>query len=252
MKRLPLVLAGALTVFTSQAGDTLLKVVYDDDLNANQQGHIARLKEEDALPDMVQFINETVPFVEPVTLLIGADDGPLFDPQTNEIWIPLEFLTEIDERFVQSELAINKAERDNAVQDVLLHTLLHEIAHAIVAQFEIPTLGKEEDAADNLATVLLLEYFEDGDLIALNAADMFALEDQDSDTFEQADFWDEHSLNIQRYYTTICHVYGARPDDNESLIENEELSQERAERCIDEYAQVRADWLFVLKGLEGE
>jgi len=242
----------AFTLFFSSlihAEDAQLEVVYEPVKTSDGLPHIHRLKAEDFLPDMLQFINDSVPFAETVTLRMGADDGPLFDPQTNEIWVPIEFLTEIDERFVDANLATSVKQRDNAVEDVFMHTLLHEVAHAIIAQFNIPSLGKEEDAADNLATVLLLEYVEDGDLIALNAADMFALEDQDTDTLEDADFWGEHSLDIQRYYSTICYVYGARPDDNEELVESGELSADKADQCIDEYAQISEDWLFVLAEL---
>lgn len=234
----------------AHADQAKITAIYEPDLQTNAESHVGRLAENNTLQDMLEFVNENVSFADPVTLRIGAEDGPLFDPQLNEIWVPVEFLTEIDQRFVQSKLATNTEQRNHAVQDVFLHTLLHEVAHAIIAQFEIPTLGKEEDAADNLANVLLLEYIEDGDLIALNAADMFALEDQDIETLEQSDFWGEHSLDIQRYYTTVCHVYGALPDDNEALIESGELSEERADRCIDEYAQISADWLYVLEGLK--
>jgi len=208
------------------------------------------LQREQELQYMLNFISEAVPLKEKVTVIIGADDGPLYDPNTNEIWIPTEFLQEIDQRFVDAELKEEEEERNDAVLDVLLHTLIHEIGHAVIAQYEVPTLGKEEDAADNLANVLILEYLEEGDLIALNAADMFALEDRDIESFNDENFWDEHSLDIQRYYTTVCHVYGAYPDTQEELVQTGELSEEKAEQCIDEYELISHDWLSVLESLK--
>ena len=229
-----------------------ISIEYEDYTDANFADQMDRVRQDDALSAMVDFVNQSVPFVEPVILRMGAEDGPLFDPQINEIWVPGEFLTEIEQRFVNAALARTPDERTDVMLDVLMHTLLHEVAHAIIAQFDIPTLGKEEDAADNLANVLLLEYAIRGDEVALNAADMFALEDQDVDTLQEDDFWDEHSLDIQRYYTTICHVFGANPDDNDSLVENGELSADRADRCIDEYDQISSDWLHVLNELSEE
>lgn len=250
MKYAILSLVALLTAVSSHADTGPLSVIYDTEHQRNASAHLARLRQSDVLPNMLQFVNDTVPFAEPVTLRIGADDGPLFDPAINEIQVPVEFLEEIDHRFVKAGLATSNEQRDNAVIDVFMHTLLHEVAHAIIAQHDIPTLGKEEDAADNLANVLLLEYVDDGDLIALNAADMFALEDEDIESFEATDFWGQHSLDIQRYYTTLCHVYGAMPEDNEQLVESGELSADKANQCIDEYAQINADWLYVLKELE--
>lgn len=243
-------LVSVLWATSAHADEAQLRVIYEKVPHQNAEHQLVRLKQDDALPGMVQFVNDTVPFAEPVILRIGAEDGPLFDPQLNEIWVPVEFLTEIDQRFVKARLATTIEQRNDAMLDVFMHTLLHEVAHTIIAQFEIPSLGKEEDAADNLANVLLLEYVPDGDLIALNAADMFALEDEDTESLEAADFWDEHSLNIQRYYTTLCHVYGAFPEDNEQLVEIGELSTDKAVQCIDEYAQISSDWLYVLKDLK--
>ena len=76
---------------------------------------------------------------------------------------------------------------------------------------------------------------------------MFGLESEDSDVLEQSQFWSEHSLNIQRYYTTLCHVYGSDPEMHEELINDESgLSEDRASSCIDEYERIRDGWLSVL------
>lgn len=231
------------------ANDASLRIVYEAAEDANAQGYIDRLRQTDAIPMLLAFINETMPFSQALTLRLGAKEGPLFDPAINEIWIPGEFLEEIDQRFKSAKIATTAQERQDVIVDVFTHTLLHEVGHAIIAQFNIPTLGKEEDAVDNLATVFILDFLEDGDTIALHAADMFALEDEDIATFQSEDFWDEHSLDIQRYFTTLCHVYGALPDDNIDLVEAGELSEDKADSCIDEYAQISSDWLFVLEEL---
>lgn len=227
-----------------------LNVVYEKSGDKAFFQYAERLRQDDALPAMLEFVNQHIPLAQPLTLRIGAEEGPLFDPALNEIWVPGSFLREIENRFVDAEIVKTPNEGSDVMLDVFFHTLLHEVAHAIVAQFNIPSLGKEEDAADNLANVLLLEYANEGDIVTLNAADMFALEDQDADELHQDDFWDEHSLDIQRYYTTVCHVFGAYPEDNEEMIEHGELSAEKAERCIDEYAQIRHDWLRVLAELD--
>ena len=99
-----------------------------------------------------------------------------------------------------------------------------------------------------MASVLLLEYVDNGARIALNAAEMFGLESEGYEWFEESDFWSEHSLEIQRYYTTLCHVYGSDPDSHKDLINDEYgLSAERAENCEVEFERLRSGWLGVLK-----
>src|SRR4051794_18088900 len=50
-------------------------------------------------------------------------------------------------------------QRDRVVAFVAgnaLFTLSHELGHAVIATFDLPVLGREEDAADSFATLALL------------------------------------------------------------------------------------------------
>jgi len=190
------------------------------------------------LPEQVAFINGLLRFAQPVTVLTEVEDGPLFDPETSEIWMPGSFADSINEYF----------EGDDApIRDVYFHTLVHEVGHVLFDQYELPLLAREEDAADALASVLLLEYAENGASVVLNAADMFGRESEDTEWFDESDFWSEHSLDIQRYYSTICYVYGSDPEGQSDLINPEYgLSPERAENCEYEYERIRQGWLDVL------
>ncbi|MFK7859049.1 MAG: DUF4344 domain-containing metallopeptidase [Granulosicoccus sp.] len=190
------------------------------------------------LEEQVRFVAELLRFAEPVRVLHEVEEGPLYDPETQEIWMPGSFADNIKAYF---------DDEDAPVADVYFHTLMHEIGHVLFEQYDLPMLAREEDAADALASVLLLEYVEDGARIALNAADMFGLESEEYEWFEESDFWSEHSLEIQRYYTTLCHVYGSSPEQHEDLINDEYgLSMERAEGCEEEYLRIRSGWLGVL------
>lgn len=235
-----------LHIVTANEASGKLTISYADNINEEHQHYVAMLQEAKTLEDMLQFIDESVPLKHDVDVIIGAEDGPLYDPNDESIWMPTEFFAEIEQRFFDAELIDKHGDASQAVLDVTLHTLIHEVGHAFIAQHDIPTLGKEEDAVDNLANVLLLEYLEDGDVVALNAASMFALEDGDIDTFGEEDYWGVHSLDIQRYYAIICHVYGALPDENVALIDNGELSEEKGEQCEADYEVISSDWLEVL------
>lgn len=196
-------------------------------------------KPDPMLTEQVEFIAGLIRFAKPVKVLHEVEEGPLFDSATQEIWMPGSFANTIKDYFDDD---------DAPVADVYFHTLMHEIGHVLYNQYDLPLLAREEDAADALASVLLLEYVEDGATIALNAADMFGHESEAYEWYDQSDFWSEHSLDIQRYYTTICHVYGSDPDRHEHLINDDYgLSGERASGCQAEYERLSAGWLSILE-----
>lgn len=197
------------------------------------------ISEDAYLPELVNFVNELLRLAEPVTVLTEVDDGPFFDPVHMEIWMPGSFADTITEYF---------GTEDAPIEDVYFHTLVHEVGHVLFAQYDLPLLAREEDAADALASVLLLEYADNGAEVVMNAAKMFGLESEDTEAFDESDFWSEHSLDIQRYYSSICHVYGRDPDAHIDLINTVYgLSKERAEDCVVEYDRIRRSWLAVLK-----
>lgn len=226
--------AALLVCAVANAHDADVKV--PDDTSITLQS----LNTKDAhLPELVKFVDDLLYFAQDVIVLTEVEDGPLFDPEHMEIWMPGGFSDTISEYFDSD---------DAPIADVYFHTLVHEVGHVLFAQYDLPLLAREEDAADALANVLLLEYAENGAAVVLNAADMFGLESEDTELFDESDFWSEHSLDIQRYYTTICHVYGSDPISHDYLVNTEYgLSEERADDCEYEYARIRRGWLNVLQ-----
>lgn len=189
------------------------------------------------LSPQIEFVNALLDLGVTVRVMTAVHEGPLYDPDTDEIWMPESFAESIAAYFGE----------DAPIYDVYFHTLLHELGHVLFWHYELPLLSREEDAADTLASVLLLEYVEEGADVLLNAAEMFGLESDDVEWYEAADFYALHSLDIQRYYTTLCHVYGSDPERHEDLINDDYgLSEDRAAICQDEYEQLRAGWLSLL------
>ncbi|QUM77545.1 hypothetical protein HWV00_15730 [Moritella sp. 24] len=224
-------------------------VRYDNPSDTRLQSIAEKLKADLGIQDTIALMNEQFIFPEPLTIVFGGRDGPLYDPQRNHILMPYTFLNDVERRFI----AVNDASTNNAdanvtqaVMDVVIHTLFHELAHALIANHELPIVGKEEDAADNLAAVLSIEYFENGAEIAISAAELFYLEGDDIEEFEDADFWDEHSLDLQRYYATLCHVYGSDEVQYAYLLEETGFSPERGDFCIAEYENIANNWLTLL------
>lgn len=98
--------------------------------------------------------------------------------------------------------------------------LLHELAHLVIHEKDIPILGPEETAADTIAaTVLILgERLDQAERqraisYVLAAAEAFALAWQmGSELGAQVHYWGVHALDIQRYHHIICLLYGSNSE----------------------------------------
>jgi hypothetical protein len=141
-----------------------------------------------------------------------------------------------------------------------LWTLLHETAHAVIAQMDLPFFGSEEDAADQIATIVLLRgnaYFDVADSVAevetvIAAATAWRVEWE----LEQRDgiaaaYWESRPLSIQRFYTMMCLLYGSDPDKYGQTQEQLGLPYEGAYGCLDyenERARRAVQWLIEARG----
>ncbi|MEJ1413101.1 MAG: DUF4344 domain-containing metallopeptidase [Candidatus Sedimenticola sp. (ex Thyasira tokunagai)] len=199
-------------IFISTAfADSKAQVVFESTVKLDEKIIQNNLQSSEDILSFEQLINDTFKISQPLYFVFGGDDGPLYDTENNEIIIPYLFIKEIKSRFTKNKYFQTGVTVDEATIDALIHTMFHELAHALVAMYDLPVLGKEEDAADALATLLLIDSYQDGQEIAISAADLFDLESQDIKAIQEEDFWDEHSLDAKRYYSTICLVYGSSP-----------------------------------------
>lgn len=242
-----LLLISCLLFSTTVFAGAGVEAVYEKTSSRQEEGIKDELQKSLVVENIAAFINEQFQLSSPLYLVLGAQDGPLFDPESNKILIPYAFMEEIQSRFKRAKYGETGVSAEVASLDALIHTIFHELAHALIWNYELPVLGKEEDAADNLATVLLIEYFDNGAEIAISAADLFDLESEDNDVLEEEDFWDEHSLDAQRFYSTMCVVYGSDPEQYGHLKKELGLSEERAELCLEEYENISRSWFELLE-----
>ncbi len=131
--------------------------------------------------------------------------------------------------------------------------LYHEIGHMMVDQFSIPVLSREEDVVDNFATLsLLARQTVAADRALIDATYGWVLSDQRIDRFENSDFYDEHSLDLQRAYTITCLMVG---NDRKKFKEAADVLQMdigRQKRCADDYAQIEEGLFAVLSPYLGK
>lgn len=198
------------------------------------------------LEEFVETINNilAIPRDIPIELRDCDEPNAYYDPDEHRIAVCYQLIELFEEGFE----TIYKSDDDimEATLGATLFTMYHELGHALVHELELPITGKEEDSVDQLATVILLAGGEEGEMMALDGAESFLLE-SDQDDFEELPFWDEHSLDEQRFFSIVCLVYGSNPNKFDRLVEDGDLPEERAERCPDEFVQIERSWHRLLE-----
>jgi len=127
---------------------------------------------------------------------------------------------------------------DQAFTGGVAFILLHETGHALFDLLKTPILGREEDAADQVAAFLLLRAGEGLARRVLGGAAWMYLHDSKGRMPDDSDFADVHGLDSQRYYNVLCMAYGSNPASFKGMVEKKYLPAERAEDCEGEFRQV--------------
>jgi hypothetical protein len=142
---------------------------------------------------------------------------------------------------------ISDAKAYAKMSDAVRFVFLHEIAHALIDQYKLPIAGNEEDAADRCSAYINLEELgDDGVRAVLAAADAFAIESKQSNDSKR-NMADEHLLKEQRFYNSLCMIYGSNPVKHSKIVSNGYLPKERAVRCKGEYEKAVDSWVNLLE-----
>jgi len=167
----------------------------------------------------------------------GIGGGPFYNPEDNSITLPYGFASLVFELESKSNPEISPHELGEQAGAVNNFILAHEFAHALIANFELPVLGKEEDAADSISTALLL-HVQGGAGYAADAAAFWAEFSSRQEPPVLADYADAHSLDLQRAFDVLCWAAGSSKRSFEEVAELEVLPESRLESCPSEYAQL--------------
>ena len=127
--------------------------------------------------------------------------------------------------------------RDDVIVGTFMLAALHEIGHAVFDMYRVPMFGREEDAADQVAAFVILNFGTDVARRTITGyAHYFRALDR---PLTRTAFADAHGTHMQRFYNLLCIAYGAQPDTFKDIIATGILPDERAVQCGREYEQVR-------------
>jgi hypothetical protein len=104
----------------------------------------------------------------------------------------------------------------------------------------IPRLGEDGDAADQLSAFIGLQFGEDVARVVIKGS-YFVWKRYDDEILEserQYDFAARSSVPKQRMYNTLCIAYGGAPRTFKTFVDQGDLLSSRAENCAEEYRLV--------------
>ena len=124
--------------------------------------------------------------------------------------------------------------------DVARHVLLHELAHGLIREFDIPLTGNEEVAADAFATLALPRIYEEGaERIVTAYAAQQARDHVDRGIGTP---WSEHPPDLWRAHRAACLLHGADPARFGAVADWAGLDEDTRADCSDTAPDQQAGW----------
>lgn len=119
-----------------------------------------------------------------------------------------------------------------------LFVLYHEVAHLLIDQLRLPVLGREEDAADNLATWTLLKHNSlESHVVLRHAAQGWTLTGLANNSGgSPEDIAANHRLDQQRAHQIVCLMVGSDKRSFRPIANEYGLERGRQDTCQGDYA----------------
>jgi Putative metallopeptidase len=224
---------------TPNARPDSIDISYVEPKLANNQPVYRLLKERQALEKLRELLK---PLRLPHRLLLQTRDcDGIANAWSDEesVTVCYEYLDEVWKNAPDKTTPAGVAPID-ALIGPFMDVFLHETGHAVFGIFKIPLFGREEDAADQFSTYILLRFEkEEARRLILGSAYQYKGDlSSPSVTITQQKFADEHGTPAQRFYNLLCMAYGADPKLFGDVVQKGFLPEDRAIGCDREYAQV--------------
>ena len=214
-------------------------IEYVQPQNPGHQAIYATLRERRVLEHFRAYLS---PLRLPRTLRLrtaGCDGeaNAWYDEDNEQVTVCYEYFAEALSNAPARTTAAGVTPQD-AVLGPGVEVFLHEVAHALFHLLRVPILGREEDAADQVADYLILHL--DDDMKRRVVASVARMYDREAKAKapERDDMADVHGLSAQRLYNLLCLAYGADSKLFGDVLNDGHLPAERAEGCVFEYQQV--------------
>jgi hypothetical protein len=197
----------------------------------------------------------------------AAWDSPYYDPSNHWMNMCYSFVGDAIAKatyLVKNQAAMKlwtPVSEEQLMAGLFAAAVLHESGHAVFDLLGVPVFGREEDAADQMAAFIALQFGTEtartiikgfayywGYEAIVDKADPAAVsvqipdnsgEDADTRCFQDAfcAFSDMHGTASQRMYNTLCLAYGGNHAAFQDMIDAHWLPADRVANCDREYQQ---------------
>jgi len=238
---IPLVGAGSglATPTLAQDDSNRIRVEYVAPQNTAHQSLYEILKERRALEKLQEIFS---PFKLPIDLILRTTGcGGVVNAwyQRPVVTVCYEYLDEIRQTMPNVMTPAGVTPTD-AVLGQFFYVFAHEIGHAVFDLLDVPLFGRGEDAADQFATYIMLQFGKDEArrLIAGAAYSYKGAVQSSTVTEPLATYSDAHGIPAQRFFNLLCIAYGSDTTLFADLVEKQYLPKKRASGCRREYGEV--------------
>ena len=216
-----------------------IAIEYEPPKNPAHQPLYEMLKERRVLEKLQEIFS---PFQLPIELTfktVGCDGLSNAWYSRPTVTICYEYLAEI-QRDMPKETTPAGVTPADAVLGQFFYAVAHETGHAIFDLLNVPVFGHQEDAADQFAGYIILQFGKaDARRLILGAAHSYKKYVQNPTvTAPLTAFSDEHGPPAQRFYNLLCLAYGADRVLFADVVEKEYLPKERARLCRRQYGEL--------------
>lgn len=227
-------------------------VKHNPPVNTIEEALLEDMQRSKTIRKAINVLQQHVTFPKPLVVVYGenpkkaSSPGPYYSH--GKISIPYRYIFQLRKYLNKRKHIHHYKNVDDLVFASLVFALLHEAGHALIYQYQIPILGREEDVVDNFASYLLLSYFPNGSELLVAAAVVFDLYSKNGKKITDKQMQGEHRLHKQRYFSLLCHLYGHQPESitkkYQGLFSSQQISQ-----CARDYKKLNYGWKTILSGL---
>jgi len=221
------------------AKPTGFRVVYNPSKEPSHEQYRKIFQENHVFEKVAEGLNSTVRL--PTTIDINTVDcgtvNAFYDPNNKRIIVCyelLDYFLNVFKPHMKDQNALG-----NAVLGAVMFSFYHEGGHGLIDVLDLASVGREEDAVDQLATLILIAAGDDGVAMAMSGAHWFKLQEASG---QKTAFWDEHAFDGQRFYNIVCLIYGSDTQKYASWVNDKVLPSDRAKRCPEEYRKINKAW----------
>jgi hypothetical protein len=158
--------------------------------------------------------------------------------QRPTVTICYEYLNDI-RKSIPAETTPQGITPTDAVLGQFFYVVAHEMGHAMFDMLNVPLWGRAEDAADQFATYIMLQFGKDSArrLIGGAAYSYKNYVNNPKVVVPLEAFSEVHGAPMQRFYNLLCMAYGADRETFSDLVANGYLPQARARNCRVEFGE---------------